>query len=281
MSTTKILVQDDDMTRSNSILSSLSVTCRRISSGSMSCVDAALCLWYISAVPLVLRDPEHGLPPDSEIEYDEGVAILRWNREYASEQQHVANLGLVAMVLTADLWSRPAQPGFEVATLISNAVASILYAVQIIVATEKFESAWTAAATSTDPGVASKIFIRTALNIARVGCDKFDAGPGSEFGALQNEIKLSEDARHVLSKVGRDDWSVVPVWHPCRRVPGSQWNKFMRNTKRTFFGDGQRKKTDIVYQLPSSILSLSEPWQVYYTELRSRFDAVIMVDFTI
>lgn len=231
----------------------------------------------MSAVPIIARDPQQGLPADSEMEVEDGIAILRWNRQYADEQHHAANLGLLAMSLTSDFWQQSRSPNLQGAELAANAAVSILYTAYILISTSVFKNSWQFAASAGQNEEATKTFIRTAWQVAREGHDTFDSGPGSEFGATQGEIKLSKNAKALLSKVGREDWCVAPLWHPCRRVPGSAWNKFMRNSNTSFFTTQHQGHNEICYELPSSILSLAEPWQIYYAKLRSRFAQVRMV----
>lgn len=247
---------------------------RQLSSDPTVIVRRTIALWYMSALPIIARDPQQGLPADAEMEVEDGIAILRWNRQYADEQHHAANLGLLAMSLTSDFWQQSQSPNLQGAELAANAAVSILYTAYILTSTSIFRDSWKFATSAGQNEEATKTFIRTAWQVAREGHDVFDSGPGSEFGAFQDEIKLSKNAKALLSKVGREDWCIAPLWHPCRRVPGSAWNKFMRNSNKTFFTTQQKEHNDICYEIPSSIISLAEPWHIYYTKLRSRFAQV-------
>jgi hypothetical protein len=119
-----------------------------------------------------------------------------------------------------------------------------------------------------------KLFMKTMWHIAREGSLEFDFPPAAEYGASEEEVKLSHDGKRLLSKVGQESWSEASIWHPCRRIPGSPWNKFIRNKHQKLFLSPRVGRTQLALQLPSSSLSLAEPWEIYYSELRSRFDQV-------
>lgn len=236
-------------------------------------VKETIALWYISAVPVPTRDPHQGLPPDTEIERENGATILRWNRQYAAQKHEIANLGLIAMLLASETWARPESPNLQFGTLVANAATTILFgAFMIIPRITAIEPSSLLVAVLKD-SEAMQLYLSTSWQLARNGTSKFTSSPSAEFGATTSELKIDHTGRRLLTKIGQEHWSEATVWHPGRKTPGSPWNKFMRNINQPYF-PRQKTKSSLHYRIPSSCLSLMEPWQIYYSELRSKFDQV-------
>nr|BAE93604.1 MAT1-1-2 [Lecanicillium flavidum] len=240
-------------------------------------VKEAIALWYISAVPISARDPHQGFKPDAEVEIEDGHTIIRWNRQYAAKQHELANLGLIAMLSTSETWSRPEHPSLQFGTLVANAVTTILLGTFMIL--PKMESIEPASvlASSLKNNEAMRLYLRTSWQLAQEGTPKYGSSPSAEFGANSSELKLDYNGRRLLSKIGHENWTVASLWHPCRKTPGSPWNKFIKNKKQPYFPK-KAKKTSLQYQIPSSCLSLADTWETYYSELRTRFDNVRFSD---
>nr|BAD72599.1 MAT1-1-2 [Cordyceps militaris] len=236
-------------------------------------VKEAIAHWYISAVPISTRDPHHGLPPDAEIEQEDGATILRWNRQYAAEKHEIANLGLIAMLLTSETWSRPESPTLRFGTLVANAATAILFGAFMIIPKVSIRESSNLLVSVLKDNEAMRLYLRTTWQLAQDGASKYTHSPSAEFGTTTSEVKIDHAGKRLLSKVGQENWSVASLWHPSRKTPGSAWNKFMRNTQQPYF-PRKKIKTEIRYRLPSSCLSLAEPWEIYYSELRSKFDQV-------
>lgn len=220
-------------------------------------------------MPAITRDPSSGLVRDDLPDGPEATVDI-WERERAAEQFYFGNIGLIGMLMTSDAWSVPATKELFSVTLCANCTTSLLYSAYMIVcATPAFPLQQTSEEQMTE---GLRLYIRSAWLLAR---DSQIQSPGLDFGATTNEIKLSSDGRRLLSKVGRVEWSEAPLWHPVRRVPGSPWNKFIRNTGQKIFqpssADAQAASQ---FQIPSSALTLIEPWEQYYDEIRRRFDQV-------
>lgn len=236
----------------------------------------AILKWYKSAVPVTARDPQQGLPPDAEIEIGPET-ILRWNRRYSAETHAIGNSGLIAMMLASKAWYLPLNDELRRASLVSNATASILFATYLISSSTDLTHTTIFTNSTTPNNESMKLFLKTMWHIAREGSLQFDIPPAAEYGASQEEVKLSHDGKRLLSKVGQENWSETSLWHPCRRIPGSQWNKFIRNKHEKLFSSPRAGRTQLALQLPSSSISLAEPWEIYYSELRSRFDQVYFI----
>ncbi|KAJ2978389.1 hypothetical protein NQ176_g3841 [Zarea fungicola] len=234
-------------------------------------VKEAIALWYISAVPISVRDPHQGFKPDAEVEIEDGHTIIRWNRQYAAKQHELANLGLIAMLLTSETWSRPEHPSLRFGTLVANAVTTILLGTFIILPKIENIKSTNLLVSSLKQNEAMRLYLRTSWQLAQKGTTKYASSPSAEFGANDSELKIDYNGRRLLTKIGRETWKVASEWHPCRKTPGSPWNKFMKNKKQPYFPK-KAKKTSLQYQIPSSCLSLAAPWENYYSELRTRFD---------
>ncbi|KAH8171593.1 mating-type protein MAT 1-1-2 [Sarocladium implicatum] len=258
----------DDASMSNVILKRLRQAAPE-SDQVLRIVKEAIHQWYRSAVPAVTRDPSSGLVPTEEgVPGAPGTTIEIWERDRAAEQFFYGNMGLIGMLMTSEPWqTAPAKKMFAV-SLCANSMTSLLYSAYMIVsATPAFPLQ---ESTQSQMMEGLRLYIRTAWLLAR---DSQVQGPGLEFGATTNEIKVSNDGRRLMSKVGRVEWAEAPLWHPVRRVPGSAWNKFIRNTGQKIFqpaaADSQAASQ---FQIPSSALTLVEPWEQYYAEIRRRFD---------
>lgn len=236
-------------------------------------VKEAIALWYISAVPISTRDPHQGLAPDAEIEIEERATILRWNRQYAATKHEIANLGLIAILLTSETWSRPKNPSLQFATLVANAVTTILFGAFMILPKINIREPSSLFISALKDNEAMRLYLRTTWQLVREGASKYTSSPSAEFGTTISEVKIDHTGRRLLSRIGQENWSVASPWHPSRKTPGSAWNKFMKNTQQSYFSR-KRIRTTLQYKIPSSCISLAEPWEIYYSELRSKFDQV-------
>nr|QDH06610.1 mating type A-1-2 protein [Epichloe glyceriae] len=238
----------------------------------LAIVKKALVLWYAGSCPIFSRDPHQGLPPDSELEDDSGAPILTWSRRFFHEQHAIGNLGLMAMLMTSETWLSPKHEKLKAASLISTASATILFA-SYLICTEAMHRPWAHDVSSAQSSEAMALFIRSSWQVARENSEIFDSPPGREFGATLKEVKLSDDGKRFLTKIGHESWHEAPYWHPCRRVPGSSWNKYLRNFACPLFPT--HLTTNYIHiSLPTTMFSLVQPWEAYYAELRIRFDQV-------
>lgn len=241
-------------------------------------VKGAMALWYTSSVSIFGRDIHQGVSSEEEITtIEDGTIIATWNREYAAERHYAGNLGLMAMLLTTEIWLQPKDPKLQVASLISCATTTMLFAAYMISSRMPAYETWNFALSACPNNEGIKLFLRSAWRLAQRSVDDGGAPPGLDFGTYLNEIKLSRDGKGLLSKVGRANWSRAPFWHPCRKVPGSQWNKWIKNLCRPIFPKlphDNSKDVHIVFRLPSSAILLTSMVGEYYSTLRTRFDQV-------
>nr|AST15016.1 mat1-1-2 [Trichoderma spinulosum]AST15025.1 mat1-1-2 [Trichoderma spinulosum] len=239
-------------------------------------VRGAMALWYTSCLAIFLRDIHQGVPSEEEITtFRDGTIIATWNREYATECHYAGNLGLMAMLLTTEAWLPPKDPKLQLASLVSSATTTILFAAYMISSRIPTFDFWNAALSTCPNNQGAKLFLRSAWRLAQRKVDSGGARPGSDFGAHIDEFRVSRNGKSLLSKVGRADWAIVPFWHPCKRVPGSHWNKWIRNSRRPVFptspvGNVQTFRID--FRLPSSATLLTAVFVEHYSTLRTRFD---------
>lgn len=223
-------------------------------------------LWYIDTMPVLSRDPTQGVPEDGD---------TQWDSEYAAEHQHFGNLGLTAMLLTAENWKAPESQKLQAAALLANTTTSMVFAAYMI-SFRLDGDTWKGAVGKISSRVTIKAFFLCAWQVARINHGDFEGGPGREFGATSDEVKLAPDGKRLLSRIGRKDhgWHEPPFWHPCKKVPGSPWNKFLINKQQPVFTTEPSASSHILHRLPSTAIKLAEPYEEYYEELRKRIDAV-------
>lgn len=227
-------------------------------------------LWQAASSPILSRQSHQAVGSDLD---ESRAPTLAWSRRLSYEQHAISNLGLIAMLMTSETWLSPKHEKLKVASLISAASTTIMFASYLLchVVADK---TWAKGISSAQGSEAMTLFIRSSWQIVRENSDMFDSPPGSEFGATLREIRLSNDGRRFLAKDGHDTWREAPYWHPCRRTPGSCWNIFLRNTFRPVFPTESTGSKKICISLPSTMFSLIRPWETYYSELRNRYDQV-------
>lgn len=228
--------------------------------------------WYRSTVPAVTRDPSSGLAHTTIAEADfPGAARDVWDRDQAAEQFFYGNMGLISMLMTSESWKTPASSELFRVSLCANATTSIMYAAFMILSANPAVNSPGREPPSSQIFEAFRLYLRSSWLLARDGQVQM---PGQDYSTTTDELKMSNDGKRLLSKVGRSEWSEAPLWHPVRKVPGSPWNKFMRNTGQMVFQMEGDAKGPTSFQVPSSALTLVEPWEQYYADIRARFDQV-------
>lgn len=240
----------------------------------LAVVNSALVSWYTASVSIPLRDPQQGMPPGSNIEVDDnGTLLLTWSRRYSHEKHALGSLGIMAMMMNSETWLPPKHPNLKAAALVSGLTTTILLATYLIHPAYT-QNACVLPSRSTQNDDALLLFIRISWYISRTRFSDFVCAPGADFGANLNEVKLGNDGRRLLTKIGRDHWHEAPHWHPCRKVPGSAWNKYLKNMNRPVFPTDEADSNEVAINLPSTMLDLAHTWETYYSELRARFDRV-------
>ncbi|KAL7894869.1 MAT1-1-2 [Trichoderma sp. SZMC 28014] len=237
-------------------------------------IKGAMALWYTSTVSIFERDIHQGVSSETDITTaDDGTVIATWNREYAAERHYVGNLGLMAMLLTTETWLPPRDPKLKVATIVSCAATTIIFAAYMISSRMPTYESWDFALSACPNNEGIRIFLRSAWRLAQRPVNAEGHSPGMEFGAHNNEMRLSKNGKYLLSKIGRGDWGRASFWHPGRKVPGSPWNKWIKNICRPIFSKSPCiKNIQIVFRLPSSATLLTSVFGEYYSSLRVKFD---------
>nr|QWT68614.1 MAT1-1-2 [Ophiocordyceps robertsii] len=236
-------------------------------------VKGALAMWYSSAIPAVSRDPLQGLNPEALREFDEnGDEFDPWSRRFATQQHRAANLGIVAMLMTFKSRDSEAHPLSKAASLVARSVATLLYAV-FLICPRMLEETWTHYLESTRPDETIKTFLRSTWSLTRENCTQLNVpAPGLEFGTTLDEVRLTRDGSNLITRIGRFSWHSPPAWHPLRNVPGSPWNKFLRNHSQPIFPETPSQSAGFRVTIPGSLRTLASPFEEYYSELRSRMD---------
>lgn len=241
----------------------------------MHIVQGALALWYSSAIPAISRDPLQGLNPEAPREFDgNGDEFDPWSRRFAAQQHASANLGIVAMLMTYELGDPKVSRLLRIGSLVARSVTTLLYAV-FLISPRLLEEDWTHHLALTRSDETMKTFFRSTWSLTRENCARLNApAPGSEFGATLDEVRLTSNGKDLITRIGRSSWQSPPSWHPLRNVPGSPWNKFLRNHSQPVFPEQPSHDSDFRVTIPGSLSTLASTFEEYYFELRSRMDQV-------
>ena len=237
-------------------------------------VKKAMGAWYQSSAAVFNRDPNQGRMVDSEdFPISEFPDTREWNYAYAAEQHHLSNTGLMGVIMITRSWTVPHNPGLKAATLISNAATSIMFAASIILPHMTNSSLQDGHRMVLEyKGI--KLLLKTIWRLARDGNMTSQQPPAVEFGATLEELKLEHDGKYLMTKIGRSEWHKAPYWHPCHLSVGSPWGKYIKNVGLPMFPDVAIHAAEIKYRLPSSAMSLTQPYEAYFAELRFRYDQV-------
>ncbi|RDA91457.1 hypothetical protein CP533_6290 [Ophiocordyceps camponoti-saundersi (nom. inval.)] len=124
------------------------------------------------------------------------------------------------------------------------------------------------------PRESMKLFLRSAWSLTRENFGERDFfPPGIEFGTTLSEVGLSQNGSQLLTSIGRGGrWAVPPPWHPVRKVPGTAWNKILRNQVQPIFPESPTNSRTFHLTVPGSCATLVQPYEKYYFELRNRMD---------
>ncbi|PHH67812.1 hypothetical protein CDD82_1106 [Ophiocordyceps australis] len=259
----------------NAILDRLSTTSGHLETATIDLVQGTLAMWYTSAAPAIIRDPDQVCPPYLEREVDQnGEPFLRWNRELAQGQLKHANLGLTAYLIAFGSWVPPQNLLLRTAILMSRSVSTILYAA-FLLAPEMNDTDWKDMVRSTKPHETMGLYIKAIWSLAREDFDQFDASaPGAEFGATLDEVKLTRRGSKLLTNIGRGNfWYSPPFHHPLKTMPGSPWGKFLKNHNQPFFAPPSSAAANINIRWPTSLDTLLEPYKESYNSARELFDS--------
>ncbi|KPM39117.1 hypothetical protein AK830_g7440 [Neonectria ditissima] len=257
----------------NMILEKIRELSEELDAEPIAVVHGAIYLWYQGSIPIVSREPNMGL--SEHIAEDEGFTSPA-AREHLNRQFRFANRGYLSMLMATEAWEKPTHPKLQAASLITNAAISFLFATYVIAPHMEDEPLWTGPISEDPVNMCQNemlLFLKTNWHVQREGWQDSDHRPGAEFDALKSEVKMSEDGKRLLTQVGYPDWHEVPSWHPFRVVPGSPWNKFIRNRYQKIFPVFPAMTNRVRYMVPGSAASLTNSFREYYNVLRSQYDS--------
>lgn len=185
----------------NPIIAKIRTIAVQTNSEPIIAVHGAIALWYTSCMSIFVRDIHQGVSSEEEITtFEDGTIIATWNREYAAECHYAGNLGLMAMLLTTEMWLPPTDHKLQVASLISSAATTMLFAAYMISSRMPAYHFWSCALNACPNNEGIALFLRSAWRLAQRSVDKEGFLPGADFGAHIDEIRLSRNG-NGLSKV--------------------------------------------------------------------------------
>ncbi|UKZ74128.1 hypothetical protein TrVFT333_001787 [Trichoderma virens FT-333] len=157
----------------NSIIARIRTIAIQTKSEPIIAVQGAIALWYTSCVSIFERDIHQGVSSEEEITtFEDGTIIATWNREYAAECHYAGNLGLMAMLLTTEVWLPPKNPKLQMASLISCATTTILFAAYMISSRMPAYHSWSFALSACPNNEGTRLFLRSAWRLAQKSVDK-------------------------------------------------------------------------------------------------------------
>lgn len=225
-------------------------------------------------MPALGRDPSFEFPDEESLNSSSDSEEDGSGDHEEKEDDNIdkyGSLGLTAMLLTAGVWRAPKQPKLKMPSLIANSITSVLFAGYLI----SFHAREDILVYLSEQGLARKAFtayMQCAWQMARVNQESH-AQPCQEYGVLlPDEVMVSPDGRRMLTNIGRNDWHEPPFWHPCKKTPGSDWNKFFKNVGRPLFVPASFTSTHVSHRLPNTALKLVEPVEEYYESVEDRMD---------
>ncbi|KAF4333011.1 mating type 1-1-2 [Fusarium beomiforme] len=244
-----------DLSINNEVLNKIRATHIRLSGfGSpVKVIDAALMRWYTGAV--IVLHTHHSArsrigPPGFNV---------RWARGYRNLHPF-ANLGFMTMLRGFETWAHPKHPKLQAASLISKTAIAIMYATYTIgphiknFALHHLDSMPVAKSRE----LFLKLFVSVSGNVYNDD-EVFATPPAFEFGAARGNVRISQQGKKLLVKTRTDQtYRCAPYWHPYRRVPGSPWNNYIKNSEvSTFSNDSSLAHSKIKYTLPLNAMFLA------------------------
>lgn len=196
----------------------------------------------------------------------------------------IETVAYLSMLNLSEVWLSPDdkdEEGLQITTLAAKSAISFL-----IVGTLMFPHLADSVCSSEDlsklgPRLPFEAFLRAFWDVTKVRLPAYLPAPAAEFGANFDEAKLTVSGRSLMVKTKKNGWHKAPLYHPARVVPGSAWNKWMKNEDRKVFMGGNQNSAfeddpelEIWYRVPSSALTLIEPFKSRYEALRRKFTEV-------
>lgn len=191
----------------------------------------------------------------------------------------LGNLGFLSMLLTTENWKDIPECGsskLRYAALIANSVTTVVCGAFVMFRGfgPEVEEAWDKSLKLTPPSVCIWAYLKSSWQVARTGGKVWaNGGPGVQFNAGSEEIRMRTDGKRVLVKFGRVNWQDPAYWHPCKQIPGSPWNKFLKNKNQPTF-EPSRKISDpqIMHRLPSTAIKFAEIFEKLYETIYEEMD---------
>lgn len=189
------------------------------------------------------------------------------------------NLGLLAMLLTMQNWNT--EEGCDNlklrdAVFVANTVTTVVCGAYLIYRGfgPALGKSWDRSVTFAPPSVSIWVFLKSAWQVARTHGKWADCGPGGRFGANSEEMRMRRDGRRILVQIGRLDWEYPAYWHPGKQVPGSAWNKFLKNKNQPVFTKANEPNvgSQIMYRFPSTAIKFAQVFEGLYHHIYEGMD---------
>ncbi|KAK2673069.1 MAT1-1-2/MatA-2/Smr1 [Fusarium oxysporum f. sp. vasinfectum] len=254
-----------DLSIDNELLNGIRATHIRLAryDSPLNIIDAALVRWYTGAVVVLyshqsVRSPT-GMP-------------RHWIPGYRSNHP-IANLGFMTILRGFEEWAHPKHPKLQAASLISKVTLAILYATYTI--GPHLEGFSFNHLSHMPISKSRELFLRVFVSISgNVYNDDevFTTPPAFEFGAAQGNVRICQQGKKLLVRsLSEQFYREAPDWHPYRRVPGSPWNNFIRNTELPVFSTNENPTphAKTKYILPYNAMVLAGQFKAKYNLVRA------------
>ncbi|EXL50759.1 hypothetical protein FOCG_08968 [Fusarium oxysporum f. sp. radicis-lycopersici 26381] len=254
-----------DLSIDNELLNGIRATHIRLAryGSPLNIIDAALVRWYTGAAVVLyshqsVRSPT-GMP-------------RHWIPGYRSNHP-IANLGFMTILRGFEEWAHPKHPKLQAASLISKVALAILYATYTI--GPHLEGFAFNHLSHMPISKSRELFLRVFVSISgNVYNDDevFTTPPAFEFGAAQGNVRICQQGKKLLVRsLSEQFYREAPDWHPYRRVPGSPWNNFIRNTELPVFSTNENPTphAKTKYILPYNAMVLAGQFKAKYNLVRA------------
>nr|AEP03791.1 mating type protein MAT1-1-2 [Fusarium sacchari]BAE94380.1 MAT1-1-2 protein [Fusarium sacchari] len=256
-----------DLSIDNELLNGIRATHIRLAryGSPLKMIDAALVRWYTEAATVLyshqsVRSPDINSMPRG------------WAPGYRRNHP-IANLGFMTILRGFEVWEHPKHPKLQAASLISKAALAILYATYTI--GPHLEGFAFNYLSEMPVSKARELFLKVFVSISgNVYNDDevFTTPPAFEFGATRGNVRICQQGKKLLVRsLTEQFYREAPDWHPYRRVPGSPWNNFIRNTESPVFSTNENTvpHTKIKFILPYNAIVLAGQFKAKYNLVRA------------
>nr|QFP39800.1 mating type protein 1-1-2 [Fusarium ramigenum] len=261
-----------DLSIDNELLNGIRATHIRLAlyGSPLNIIDAVLVRWYTEAA-VVLYSHQTARSPN--------IAGMQrgWTPGYRRNHRSIANLGFMTILRGIEVWAHPKHPKLQAASLISKASLAILYATYTIgPLIDKFAfDLLSEMPVSKSRELFLKVFVSISGNVYNDD-EAFATPPAFEFGAVRGNVRICQQGKKLLVRsLSEQFYREAPNWHPYRRVPGSPWNNFIRNTELPVFSTDENHvpHTKIKFILPYNAIVLAKQFKAKYDWARALLQA--------